>query len=149
MRKRKATGAGDKLIATQAEPGIPSCDEPYGIVIAGVGGTGIVTLGALLGMAARLEGKGVTVLDKAGLAQKYGAVVTHVRVAKAPEGLRDPSRGQGVPEAPLHQGQQAGQGQPSSDPVARAEHEALLLQPAVLRIVHPVVTVVELCPRQM
>ncbi|MBT6831305.1 MAG: indolepyruvate ferredoxin oxidoreductase family protein, partial [Rhodospirillaceae bacterium] len=87
LRKRKPTGAGDKLFAALPEPQIPSCETPYGIIITGVGGTGIVTLGALLGMAARLEGKGGTVLDKAGLAQKYGAVVSHVRIAKQPDDL--------------------------------------------------------------
>jgi indolepyruvate ferredoxin oxidoreductase len=56
--------------------------EPYGILIAGVGGTGVVTIGALLGMAAHLEGKGVTVLDMTGLAQKGGAVMSHVRIAE-------------------------------------------------------------------
>ena len=52
-----------------------------------MGGTGIVTLAALLGTAARLEGKGATVLDKAGLAQKYGAVTSHIRIADRPEDL--------------------------------------------------------------
>ena len=84
LRKRKPSGAGDRLFAALPEPEIPSCETPYGIVITGVGGTGIVTLGALIGMAARLEGKGGTVLDKAGLAQKYGAVISHVRIAKQP-----------------------------------------------------------------
>ena len=87
LRKRKTTGAGDTLFAALPEPKLPSCETPYGIIITGVGGTGIVTLGALLGMAARLEGKGGTVLDKAGLAQKYGAVISHVRIAKEPDDL--------------------------------------------------------------
>ena len=87
LRKRKPSGVGDKLFAALPEPELPACDDPYGIVITGVGGTGIVTLGALLGMAARLEGKGATVLDKAGLAQKYGAVVSHVRIAREPDDL--------------------------------------------------------------
>ncbi len=59
----------------------------YSIVITGVGGTGVVTIGALLGMAAHLEGKGVSVLDMTGLAQKYGAVVSHVRIASKPEDI--------------------------------------------------------------
>ena len=84
---RKPSGANDALIAALPEPARPSCTEPYGILLAGVGGTGIVTLGALLGTAARLEGKGATVLDKAGLAQKYGAVTSHVRIAARPEDL--------------------------------------------------------------
>jgi len=87
LRKRKQTGAGDKFCADLPEPKIPRCDKPYNIVITGVGGTGIVTIGALLGMAARLEGKGGTVLDKAGLAQKYGAVISHVRIANKTEDI--------------------------------------------------------------
>ena len=63
------------------EPAAVALPDPYGILIAGVGGTGVVTIGALLGMAAHLEGKGVTVLDMTGLAQKGGAVMSHVRLA--------------------------------------------------------------------
>ncbi|MEW5890472.1 MAG: indolepyruvate ferredoxin oxidoreductase family protein [Pseudomonadota bacterium] len=63
------------------EPALPAVDRPYSILVAGVGGTGVVTIGALLGMAAHLEGKGVTVLDMTGLAQKGGAVMSHVRIA--------------------------------------------------------------------
>ena len=81
------SGARDRLIAALPEPRRPSCAAPYGILLAGVGGTGIVTLGALLGTAARLEGKGATVLDKAGLAQKYGAVTSHVRIAERADDL--------------------------------------------------------------
>ncbi len=71
-------------------PRIPDCGDPYGIAITGVGGTGVVTLSALLGMAAHLEGKGCTVLDMTGLAQKYGAVVSHVRICEQPEALHAP-----------------------------------------------------------
>jgi len=55
---------------------------PYDILITGIGGTGVVTIGAILGMAAHLDGKGVSVLDQTGLAQKNGAVVSHVRLAR-------------------------------------------------------------------
>ncbi len=58
--------------------------QPWNILITGVGGTGVVTIGALLGMAGHLEGRGVSVLDQTGLAQKGGAVTTHIRVARAP-----------------------------------------------------------------
>ena len=56
-------------------------------MVTGVGGTGVVTIGALLGMAAHIEGKGCSVLDMTGLAQKGGAVVSHVRLAPKPEDL--------------------------------------------------------------
>ncbi len=57
----------------------------YGIMVTGVGGTGVVTVGQVLGMAAHLEGLGVSVLDMAGLAQKGGAVFSHVQLARRPE----------------------------------------------------------------
>ncbi|GHH59187.1 indolepyruvate ferredoxin oxidoreductase family protein [[Pseudomonas] boreopolis] len=61
--------------------------RPWNILITGVGGTGVVTIGALLGMAGHLEGKGATVLDQTGLAQKGGAVTTHFRIARSPQEL--------------------------------------------------------------
>ncbi len=64
----------------QAELG----DRSYGILLTGVGGTGVVTVGAVLGMAAHLEGKGIGIIDMAGLAQKGGAVTSHIRLAKDP-----------------------------------------------------------------
>lgn len=66
-------------------PTLPGLAEPYGIVLAGVGGTGVTTLGAILGTAAHLEGNGASVLDMAGLAQKFGAVITHIQIATDPE----------------------------------------------------------------
>jgi indolepyruvate ferredoxin oxidoreductase len=60
---------------------------PYGILVTGIGGTGVITVGALVAMAAHLEGKGCTALDFTGLAQKNGAVMSHVRIAPAPEDL--------------------------------------------------------------
>jgi indolepyruvate ferredoxin oxidoreductase len=68
-------------------PALPALDRPYNVLITGVGGTGVVTIGALMGMAAHIEGKGVLVLDMAGLAQKGGAVMSHVRLAATPAGL--------------------------------------------------------------
>ncbi|MFT4249494.1 MAG: indolepyruvate ferredoxin oxidoreductase family protein, partial [Pseudomonas sp.] len=62
-------------------------EQPWNILITGVGGTGVVTIGALLGMAGHLEGRGASVLDQTGLAQKGGAVTTHVRIARRPEDL--------------------------------------------------------------
>src|SRR5678816_626749 len=69
------------------EPTLPDTAEPYNILVTGVGGTGVVTIGALLGMAAHLESKGCSVLDMTGLAQKNGAVVSHVRIGDTPEKL--------------------------------------------------------------
>ncbi len=87
VRKPQATGAA----APQALPEPPLATLEDGrscrLVVAGVGGTGVVTIGALLGTAAHLEGKGVTVLDMAGLAQKGGAVLSHVQLAARPQDL--------------------------------------------------------------
>jgi len=70
------------------EPEIAPLDQPYGILITGIGGTGVVTVGALLGMAAHLEGKGAGIIDMAGLSQKNGSVVTHMKIAARPEDIQ-------------------------------------------------------------
>ena len=80
-----ATHAGD--FPDLPEPALPALATPWSIVVAGVGGTGVVTIGALIGMAAHLEGKGVSVLDMTGLAQKGGAVMSHVRIADRQEAI--------------------------------------------------------------
>ena len=68
-------------------PTLRPLNEAYGILVTGIGGTGVITVGALIGMAAHLEGKGCTVLDFTGLAQKNGAVMSHIRLAPKPEDL--------------------------------------------------------------
>jgi len=85
--RKLGLAANDSLFANLPEPKAAPLERPYGILVTGVGGTGVVTLGALIGMAAHLEGKGCTVLDISGLAQKNGAVMSHVRLAPAPEEL--------------------------------------------------------------
>jgi indolepyruvate ferredoxin oxidoreductase len=69
------------------EPARPGIAQTYSIIVTGVGGTGIVTIGGVLGMAAHLEGKGVGIIDQAGLAQKGGAVYSHIRIAKRAEDI--------------------------------------------------------------
>jgi indolepyruvate ferredoxin oxidoreductase len=69
------------------EPTAPEIGQTFGIIVTGIGGTGIVTIGAIIGMAAHLEGKGAGVLDMAGLAQKGGAVQSHIRIARKPEDI--------------------------------------------------------------
>jgi indolepyruvate ferredoxin oxidoreductase len=85
LRKPKKAGSVD--FSGLTEPSLASSASPYGVLVTGIGGTGVVTIGALLGMAAHLEGKGCSVLDMTGLAQKNGAVVSHVRIADTPEQL--------------------------------------------------------------
>ena len=72
------------------EPEVPALDRPWNLIVTGVGGTGVLTIGAVLGMAAHVEGKLPMVLDMAGLAQKGGAVLSHVRIAVAGHPLTEP-----------------------------------------------------------
>ncbi|MBV9861594.1 MAG: indolepyruvate ferredoxin oxidoreductase family protein [Alphaproteobacteria bacterium] len=87
LKKARPGDLGEAGLPPLPEPVLPDLDQPYGILVTGVGGTGVVTIGALLGMAAHLEGKGVGVLDMTGLAQKGGAVLSHIRIARAPEDI--------------------------------------------------------------
>ena len=68
-------------------PSMPNPEKAWGIVVGGVGGTGVITIGQLLGMAAHLEGKGVITQDAAGLAQKGGATWSHIQIANSPEAI--------------------------------------------------------------
>ena len=77
------------------EPILPDTKGGYGVLVAGIGGTGIVTIGAILNMAATLEGRESSVLDVTGIAQKYGAVMSHLRFAPAGETLRSSRLGLG------------------------------------------------------
>jgi indolepyruvate ferredoxin oxidoreductase len=83
----KPAVAVDSLFANLPVPPPRPLEQPYNILIAGIGGTGVITIGALLGMAAHLEGKGCSALDFTGLAQKNGAVMSHVRIAARPEDI--------------------------------------------------------------
>ena len=80
-RRRAPADLGD--IGDLPEPtSPPSLERPYNIAVGGVGGTGVLTIGALLGMAAHIEGKASMILDMSGLAQKGGAVLSHVRLSE-------------------------------------------------------------------
>jgi indolepyruvate ferredoxin oxidoreductase len=89
--KGERKSANKKLVPANTsalkEPELPKLDRPYAMVITGVGGTGIVTLSAILGVAAHIDGKGINVLDMTGLAQKFGAVSSHVQIAAHSEDL--------------------------------------------------------------
>jgi len=87
---RKAEGMVGKSDPLEGVPDatpFPLDRDGWAAVIDGVGGTGVVTIGAILGMAAHLEGKGCGMIDMAGLAQKGGAVFSHVRIARTPEDI--------------------------------------------------------------
>lgn len=89
---RKKDKKGSALAWTGAEPALPYLprltDEAWGIVVAGVGGTGVITIGQLLGMAAHIEGKGIVTQDAAGLAQKGGATWSHVLIGASQDHIR-------------------------------------------------------------
>src|SRR5690349_628913 len=85
LRKKKPVV--QEVLSALPMPQVPALDKPYGILVTGVGGTGVVTIGALLGMAAHIEGKGAAVLDMTGLAQKGGSVYSHIRIAPRPEDI--------------------------------------------------------------
>ena len=86
-RKGRAIADAGERFPELPEPSLPDTRKPFGIMVTGVGGTGVVTIGALIGMGAHLDGKGVTVLDMTGLAQKGGSVFSHIRVADQPDAL--------------------------------------------------------------
>jgi indolepyruvate ferredoxin oxidoreductase len=80
---KRLAGTEKELLATLTAPVLPKLDEPYNIYIAGIGGSGVLTIGAILGAAASIDGLASTVLDFTGMSQKNGAVVSQVRIAAA------------------------------------------------------------------
>ena len=86
-RRRERPAADTRPMAVPPQPDLPAIDEPYGIFVTGIGGTGVLTISAILGMAAHIEGKGVSTLDMAGLAQKGGAVLSQIQIAQRPEDI--------------------------------------------------------------
>ncbi len=88
IRKAEAVASGGEPAPLPPEPVLPSVEqENWACIVTGVGGTGVVTIGAIIGMAAHLEGKGCGMIDMAGLAQKGGSVYSHVKVGRSPEAI--------------------------------------------------------------
>ena len=92
-RGRVSQVATDSAQVALPDVSLPTIDGAWSILVTGIGGTGVVTIGQILGMAAHLEGKGVTVLDMAGLAQKNGAVMSFVRIGADQASLHAPRIG--------------------------------------------------------
>jgi indolepyruvate ferredoxin oxidoreductase len=88
--KKKTKGVSRIALPALAlpEPTLPDTTQAWGMVVAGVGGTGVITIGQLLGMAAHIEGKGIVTQDAAGLAQKGGATWSHVLIANTQDDIR-------------------------------------------------------------
>ncbi|MBI2235276.1 MAG: indolepyruvate ferredoxin oxidoreductase family protein [Micavibrio aeruginosavorus] len=87
LRKTSGGDAND-IFSGIPDPAVPAMDQAYNIMVTGIGGTGVLTTGALMGMAAHLEGKHCAILDSTGLAQKGGEVLSHVRLAPSLDELR-------------------------------------------------------------
>ena len=98
-RKPAPAAVPDDAFDSLPDPTLPAADPEWDVLIAGVGGTGVITVGAVLGMAAHIEGKGASVFDMTGLSQKNGAVYSHLKIAADPE--TQPAAGIGLGEADL------------------------------------------------
>jgi indolepyruvate ferredoxin oxidoreductase len=82
-----ATAVASGLLAKLPEPRLPELDKPYAILVTGIGGTGVVTVSAVLAQAAHVAGQGFGSIDVTGLAQKGGAVACHMRIAERPQDI--------------------------------------------------------------
>jgi indolepyruvate ferredoxin oxidoreductase len=87
-KKSKTQTVTPADLAALPEPALPLITQAYGVVVAGVGGTGVITIGQLLGMAGHIDGKGIITQDAAGLAQKGGATWSHVLIANTQGDIR-------------------------------------------------------------
>ncbi len=89
----------EELATRLSKPQPANLDRPYNLLVAGVGGTGVITIGALITMAAHLEGRGTSLLDFTGFAQKFGTVLSYIRFATDPADLNQVRLEQGAAEA--------------------------------------------------
>ena len=102
LKKGKAAlPEGETEFAVLPQPRRGALDRPFGILVTGIGGMGVITIGQIVAMAAHLEGKGATVLDMSGLAQKFGPVMSHVRIAPSPGELHSVRVGTGAADLVL------------------------------------------------
>jgi len=98
---RAATPDGEADFPPLPEPERRALEHPHGTLVTGIGGMGVITIGQIMAMAAHLEGKGATVLDMSGLAQKFGPVMSHVRIAQTPGELHSARVGTGAADLVL------------------------------------------------
>jgi indolepyruvate ferredoxin oxidoreductase len=95
LRKGRAAAGGEADFPAPARPPLHELARPHATLVTGIGGMGVITIGQIMAMAAHLEGKGATVLDMSGLAQKFGPVMSHVRIARSPAELHSVRVGTG------------------------------------------------------
>ncbi len=100
-RKPKASSLAGEARTDLPEPPLAALEGAYNVMISGIGGTGVVTVGALLGMAAHIEGRACSVFDMTGLSQKNGAVYSHVRIASSAKDLAAQKLGTGEADLAL------------------------------------------------
>src|SRR6266853_1447505 len=98
---RAASPEGEAEFAPLPQPRQNALDHPFGVLVAGIGGMGVITIGQIMAVAAHLEGKGATVLDMSGLAQKFGPVMSHVRIAPSAGELHSVRVGTGAADLVL------------------------------------------------
>jgi indolepyruvate ferredoxin oxidoreductase len=130
--KRRGSYAGEDIFATLPEA--PRADigtTSFNLMIAGIGGTGVVTVGALLGMAAHMEGRAVSLFDMTGLSQKNGAVYSHVRIAHSPDALHAQKLGAGEADLLLAFDMVAGLGSEAARTIRHGRTRAVVNSDAV------------------
>lgn len=100
-KRRKPAGRATEIIGKVELPyaPLPALADGWNVLIAGVGGTGVITIGAIAAMAAHLDNRGVSVLDFTGFAQKFGPVLSYLRLTPAPDALFQPRIDQGAADA--------------------------------------------------
>jgi indolepyruvate ferredoxin oxidoreductase len=102
LKKGKASApSGDAEFPALPRPQEPALERPFEVLVTGIGGMGVITIGQIMAFAAHLEGKGMTVLDMSGLAQKFGPVMSHVKIARSPEELHSVRVGTGAADLVL------------------------------------------------
>ena len=127
VRANADAGHIDSLLAAlPPPPRLPLDDSGYNVLVAGIGGTGVLTIGALLGMAAHLDGVGCTILDMTGMAQKGGSVTSHIRIGPDPKGIYSSRLSEGMTDLLLACDLIVGSGAPVLKTV-RPGHTAAIL----------------------
>ena len=95
LRKPDTARPDESISASLPEARRTPLGDGFNLMVAGIGGTGVVTVGSLIGMAAHIEGKAMSLFDMTGLSQKNGAVYSHVRIAEEPRDIRSQRIGHG------------------------------------------------------
>jgi indolepyruvate ferredoxin oxidoreductase len=120
----------EAALAALPQPDLPAMGAGWDVLITGVGGTGVVTVGQVLAMAAHLEGRGASILDFTGFAQKFGPVLGHLRLAPRPEGLAQVRIDRGAADALIGCDLVVSTG-PKAGPVLRAGTRAVVTTTAM------------------